>query len=157
MEAGVVNRAATAFGRQVTVKHRAHHAEGAVIPIKKRAATLADAWVPGPTASLEKLLAAQKQYRAELAAAGKDPAAAPTPITREVIVAEARELTRDLGNTGIQRTQLTLQALQEVAHQEGQAIVCLFVSGHRGSKGANLTNELTESPHPPGGVAMEAS
>jgi len=33
----------------------------------------------------------------------------------------------------------------------------LSVSGHRGSKGANLTNELTESPHPPGGVAMEAS
>ena len=79
------------------------------------------------------------------------------PLTRFHLVAEARELTRDLGNTGIQRTQLTLQALQEVAHQEGQAIVCLFVSGHRGSKGANLTNELTESPHPPGGVAMEAS
>jgi alkanesulfonate monooxygenase SsuD/methylene tetrahydromethanopterin reductase-like flavin-dependent oxidoreductase (luciferase family) len=56
----------------------------------KRAATLADAWVPGPTANLEKLLAAQQQYRAELTAAGKDPALAPTPLTREVIVAETR-------------------------------------------------------------------
>src|SRR5262249_52239463 len=34
----------------------------------KRAAPLADAWVPGPAANLEKLLAAQKQYRDELAA-----------------------------------------------------------------------------------------
>ena len=49
------------------------------------------AWVPGPTANLEKLLAAQTQYHAELQAAGKDPALAATPLTREVIVAETRE------------------------------------------------------------------
>ena len=57
----------------------------------KRAAQLADAWVPGPTANLEKLLAAQKQYRAELATHGGDPAQVPTPLTREVVVAETRE------------------------------------------------------------------
>src|SRR4029453_12739411 len=40
------------------------------------------------------------------------------PLTRFHLVAEARELARDLGNPGVQRTQLPLQALQEVAHQE---------------------------------------
>ncbi len=57
----------------------------------KRAAQLGDAWVPGPTANLEKLLAAQQQYRAFLVEAGKDPAAAPNPLTREVIVADTTE------------------------------------------------------------------
>ncbi len=57
----------------------------------KRAAQLGDAWVPGPTANLEKLLAAQQQYRAALAAAGKDPAAAPTPLTREVVIADSSQ------------------------------------------------------------------
>jgi alkanesulfonate monooxygenase SsuD/methylene tetrahydromethanopterin reductase-like flavin-dependent oxidoreductase (luciferase family) len=54
----------------------------------KRAAELGDAWVPGPTANLEKLLDAQQQYRACLAAAGKDPMATPSPLTREVVIAE---------------------------------------------------------------------
>ncbi|MCC7361254.1 MAG: LLM class flavin-dependent oxidoreductase [Anaerolineales bacterium] len=57
----------------------------------KRAAELGDAWVPGPTANLEKLLAAQAQYRANLKAAGKDPAAYPNPLTREVVIADTRE------------------------------------------------------------------
>ena len=57
----------------------------------KRAAELGDAWVPGPTANLQKLLDAQAQYRANLKAAGKDPSAAPTPLTREVVIAERRE------------------------------------------------------------------
>lgn len=54
----------------------------------KRAAELGDAWVPGPTANLEKLLAAQQQYREQLISAGKDPAAMPSPLTREVIIAD---------------------------------------------------------------------
>lgn len=54
----------------------------------KRAAQLADAWVPGPTANLQKLLDSQAQYRASLTAAGKDPAAVPTPLTREVVIAD---------------------------------------------------------------------
>jgi alkanesulfonate monooxygenase SsuD/methylene tetrahydromethanopterin reductase-like flavin-dependent oxidoreductase (luciferase family) len=53
----------------------------------KRAAELGDAWVPGPTANLDKLLDAQQQYRACLAAAGKDPTATPSPLTREVVIA----------------------------------------------------------------------
>jgi alkanesulfonate monooxygenase SsuD/methylene tetrahydromethanopterin reductase-like flavin-dependent oxidoreductase (luciferase family) len=62
----------------------------------KRAAELAEAWVPGPTAGLEKLLEAQQQYRACLVQAGKDPAAAPAPITREVVIADTSERAREL-------------------------------------------------------------
>lgn len=57
----------------------------------KRAAQLGDAWIPGPTASLEKLLNAQAQYRKFLAEAGKDPANVPSPLTREVVIADRRE------------------------------------------------------------------
>jgi alkanesulfonate monooxygenase SsuD/methylene tetrahydromethanopterin reductase-like flavin-dependent oxidoreductase (luciferase family) len=57
----------------------------------KRAAQLGDAWVPGPTANLEKLLNAQGQYRRLLTEAGKDPASVATPLTREVVIAETRE------------------------------------------------------------------
>jgi alkanesulfonate monooxygenase SsuD/methylene tetrahydromethanopterin reductase-like flavin-dependent oxidoreductase (luciferase family) len=62
----------------------------------KRAAQLGDAWVPGPTANLEKLLNAQKQYRAFLSEAGKDSTAVPNPLTREVVIAETREQALEL-------------------------------------------------------------
>lgn len=62
----------------------------------KRAAALGDAWVPGPTAGLDKLLEARSQYLACLAEARKDPKSVPTPLTREVVIAdsdaEAREI-----------------------------------------------------------------
>lgn len=57
----------------------------------KRAAQFGDAWVPGPTANLEKLLNARGQYRQFLTDAGKNPVAVPTPLTREVVIAETRE------------------------------------------------------------------
>ncbi len=53
----------------------------------RRAATLADAWVPGPTAGLPKLLDLRAAYDAALLEAGKDLASVPRPITREVIIA----------------------------------------------------------------------
>ena len=56
----------------------------------KRAAELGDAWVPGPTANLEKLLAAQGQYREALRQAGK-PEPAEWPLTREVVIADTDE------------------------------------------------------------------
>jgi probable F420-dependent oxidoreductase len=61
-----------------------------------RAAELADAWVPGPTAKLDKLLSAQKVYKAALAKAGKDAASVPSPLTREVIIADTSERAREL-------------------------------------------------------------
>jgi probable F420-dependent oxidoreductase len=62
----------------------------------RRSAQLADAWVPGPTARLEKLLSAQATYRDELRAIGKDPATVPTPLTREVVIAETAAEAREL-------------------------------------------------------------
>ena len=62
----------------------------------QRAATLADAWIPGPVADLPKILAAREQYHAALRAAGKDPAAVPQPLTREVVIAATEERAREL-------------------------------------------------------------
>jgi probable F420-dependent oxidoreductase len=59
-----------------------------------RAARYGDAWVPGPTANLEKLLSAQQTYRANLEEAGIDPATRPTPLTREVVIAATDEEAR---------------------------------------------------------------
>jgi alkanesulfonate monooxygenase SsuD/methylene tetrahydromethanopterin reductase-like flavin-dependent oxidoreductase (luciferase family) len=53
----------------------------------KRAAVLADAWVPGPTANLAKLLGAQEQYHAHLAELGIQPNDRERPLTRDVIIA----------------------------------------------------------------------
>lgn len=58
----------------------------------ERAARLGDTWVPGPTASLEKLLSAQAIYHRNLLSAQIDPACRPAPLTREVVIAETDEL-----------------------------------------------------------------
>lgn len=62
----------------------------------RRAAQLGDAWIPGPTANLEKLLATQNIYRDDLRQAGIDPAAKPAPLTREVVIAETDEQAREM-------------------------------------------------------------
>ncbi len=53
----------------------------------RRAARLGDAWVPGPTANLAKLLDAKQAYQRELAAAGR-PAPATWPLTRDTVIAD---------------------------------------------------------------------
>ena len=62
----------------------------------ERTARLADAWVPGPTADLERLLRLRGDYDRALVDAGRDPATVRRPLTREVVIAatdkEAREL-----------------------------------------------------------------
>jgi probable F420-dependent oxidoreductase len=62
----------------------------------RRSAQLADAWVPGPTARLDKLLSAQATYFEALRAAGRDPAAFPRPLTREVVIAATEAQAREL-------------------------------------------------------------
>jgi len=62
----------------------------------KRAAELGDAWVPGPTANLQKLLDATATYHQHLADMGKDPRRFPRPLTREVVIAETAEQAREL-------------------------------------------------------------
>lgn len=62
----------------------------------RRAARLGDAWLPGPTANLTKLLQAQQTYRQEVQAAGLDPARQLVPLTREVVIAETDEKAREM-------------------------------------------------------------
>jgi alkanesulfonate monooxygenase SsuD/methylene tetrahydromethanopterin reductase-like flavin-dependent oxidoreductase (luciferase family) len=62
----------------------------------ERAAALADAWVPGPTADLARLLELRASYDAALHAAGRDPGSVPRPLTREVIVARTDERAMEL-------------------------------------------------------------
>ncbi len=57
----------------------------------KRAAEIGDAWVPGPTASLDKLLQAQAIYRECLRVDNKNPTDFPNPLTREVVIAETTQ------------------------------------------------------------------
>lgn len=54
----------------------------------KRAAALGDAWIPGPTANLEKLMDCLAYYHEQLKACGKDPSVVATPLTREMVIAD---------------------------------------------------------------------
>jgi alkanesulfonate monooxygenase SsuD/methylene tetrahydromethanopterin reductase-like flavin-dependent oxidoreductase (luciferase family) len=62
----------------------------------KRAAWLGDAWLPGPTANMEKLKAAKHTYQAHLLQSGIDPAERTQPLTRDLVIAptanEAEEI-----------------------------------------------------------------
>ncbi len=66
----------------------------------RRAATLADNWIPGPTADLTRLLAGKKQFLERRRAAGL---AAPIewPLTRDVIIAETDQRARALAEEHI--------------------------------------------------------
>src|SRR5690349_19108751 len=66
----------------------------------RRAATLADNWIPGPTADLERLLAGKRQFQERRRAAGR---AAPTewPLTRDVIIADTDAQARALAERHI--------------------------------------------------------
>lgn len=54
----------------------------------ERAARLADAWVPGPTAELGRLIGLRADYDAALVANGRDVDSVPRPLTRDVVIAD---------------------------------------------------------------------
>ncbi len=99
-------------GEQVEVQGRFYQVTGSIEPRPnhipciwlggwgemslKRAARFGDAWVPGPTANLEKLIQAQGQYRSFLVEAGKDPSTVATPLTREVVIASTGAKAQEL-------------------------------------------------------------
>jgi len=66
----------------------------------RRAATLADNWIPGPTADLKRLLAGRRQFLERRTAAGRT---APTewPLTRDVIIADTDKQARELAEEHI--------------------------------------------------------
>jgi probable F420-dependent oxidoreductase len=67
----------------------------------KRAAILADAWIPGPTADLTRLLDGKQQLLAHRAAAGLTAAVTEWPLTRDVIIADEDATARELAERHI--------------------------------------------------------
>jgi probable F420-dependent oxidoreductase len=63
----------------------------------RRAALLADAWLPGPTADLPRLLRSRERILAHRQAAGLPPPAE-WPVTRELVVAETEREARQLAD-----------------------------------------------------------
>jgi len=61
----------------------------------KRAAVLGDAWLPGPTANLAKLLEAQGRFHAHLAELDIDPSSRARPLTRDVVIASSATLAEE--------------------------------------------------------------
>jgi alkanesulfonate monooxygenase SsuD/methylene tetrahydromethanopterin reductase-like flavin-dependent oxidoreductase (luciferase family) len=66
----------------------------------RRAATLADNWIPGPTADLKRLLAGKQQFVANQQAAGLPPVTE-WPVTRDVIIADTDKQARELAEEHI--------------------------------------------------------
>jgi probable F420-dependent oxidoreductase len=66
----------------------------------RRAATLADNWIPGPTADLPRLLAGKRQFLERRRAAGL-PEPTEWPLTRDVIIADTDEQARQLAEEHI--------------------------------------------------------
>ena len=67
----------------------------------KRAATLADNWIPGPTADLARLLDGQRQFLANRQAAGRPESITEWPLTRDVIIADSDAQARELAERHI--------------------------------------------------------
>jgi probable F420-dependent oxidoreductase len=66
----------------------------------RRAATLADNWIPGPTADLARLLDGKKRFLASREAGLKEPITE-WPLTRDVIIAETDREARELAERHI--------------------------------------------------------
>jgi alkanesulfonate monooxygenase SsuD/methylene tetrahydromethanopterin reductase-like flavin-dependent oxidoreductase (luciferase family) len=67
----------------------------------RRAATLADNWIPGPTADLARLLAGKQAFLANRQAAGRTAPVTEWPLTRDVIIAETDARARALAEEHI--------------------------------------------------------
>lgn len=67
----------------------------------KRAATLADNWIPGPTADLTRLHNGKQQFLANRRAAGLDTPIDEWPLTRDVIIADTDVQARELAERHI--------------------------------------------------------
>jgi probable F420-dependent oxidoreductase len=67
----------------------------------KRAATLADNWIPGPTADLRRLLAGKQSFLEHRRTAGRADPVTEWPLTRDVIIAETDQRARELAEAHI--------------------------------------------------------
>src|SRR3989442_3349227 len=67
----------------------------------KRAATLADNWIPGPTADLKRLLEGKRRFLDDRRAAGRTASITEWPLTRDVIIADTDRAARELAERHI--------------------------------------------------------
>ncbi len=67
----------------------------------KRAATLADNWIPGPTADLKRLVDGKRAFLENRKAAGRLEPITEWPLTRDVIIAETDAKARELAEAHI--------------------------------------------------------
>ena len=67
----------------------------------KRAATLGDNWIPGPTADLARLVNGKQQFLQNRAAAGRTAPITEWPLTRDVIIADTDKQARELAEQHI--------------------------------------------------------
>jgi len=67
----------------------------------RRAATIADNWIPGPTGELPRLLKGKAQFLANRKAAGLTAPVAEWPLTRDVIIADTEKQARELAEKHI--------------------------------------------------------
>ena len=67
----------------------------------RRAATLADNWIPGPTADLKRLLAGKKRFLDNRRAAGRSQPITEWPLTRDLIMADTDRKARELAEAHI--------------------------------------------------------
>jgi probable F420-dependent oxidoreductase len=67
----------------------------------RRAATLGDNWIPGPTADLKRLLDGKRQFLDNRKAAGRTNPIAEWPLTRDVIIADTDQRARELAEAHI--------------------------------------------------------
>ncbi len=67
----------------------------------RRAATLADNWIPGPTADLDRLVRGKQAFLANREAVGRRDPVAEWPLTRDVIIADTDRRARELAETHI--------------------------------------------------------
>ena len=67
----------------------------------KRAATLGDNWIPGPTADLKRLLEGKRRFLDNRRAAGRTAPINDWPLTRDVIIADTETKARELAERHI--------------------------------------------------------
>jgi alkanesulfonate monooxygenase SsuD/methylene tetrahydromethanopterin reductase-like flavin-dependent oxidoreductase (luciferase family) len=67
----------------------------------KRAATLADNWIPGPTADLKRLVEGKRTFLENRRVAGRAEPVSEWPLTRDVIIADTEEKARELAEAHI--------------------------------------------------------
>ena len=67
----------------------------------RRAATLADNWIPGPTADLKRLLEGKKRFLDNRRAANRSQPITEWPLTRDLIIAETDRKARELAEAHI--------------------------------------------------------